>query len=85
LQKEKTLISFGQEPLKVEMLTTIKGVIFGKCYKRRNIIVIDGIPIAFINLNDLIKNKRATGRPQDINDLVHLTKSRKTVSRQKKK
>jgi len=36
------------------------------------IIEIDGIPINFISLQDLKKNKRAAGRYRDMEDLEHL-------------
>jgi len=33
---------------------------------------IDGIPVNFLSLDDLKKNKRASGRHKDLEDLEHL-------------
>jgi len=33
------------------------------------------VPIPFIGLEALTKNKRATGRPKDLDDLSYLTRS----------
>jgi hypothetical protein len=32
------------------------------------------IPIPYIGLNALVKNKRAAGRPKDLDDLSYLTR-----------
>jgi len=36
------------------------------------VVEIEGIPINFISLQDLKKNKRAAGRHKDLEDLEHL-------------
>jgi hypothetical protein len=38
------------------------------CYSRREAIVVDGIEISLISKNDLIKNKKSTGRLSDLGD-----------------
>jgi hypothetical protein len=62
----------GNPPLRLEILTTIDGVEFSECYGRRVVSDVDGVPITFISLEDLKKNKRAAGRPQDLSDLDRL-------------
>ena len=62
----------GVPPLRIELSTTISGVAFGACYKARVSEVIDGIKVNIINLADLKKNKKASGRFRDLDDLERL-------------
>ncbi len=71
LEKD-TIIQLGYPPRRIDILTTIPGVSFGKCYKSREIVNIDDIDVNFINLSNLILNKKSTGRPQDLADLERL-------------
>ena len=73
LQKDK-VVRMGEPPLRIEILTAIDGVAFKECYKNRNIVEIDGISVGFISLSDLKKNKKASGRLQDLADLENLEK-----------
>ena len=72
LQKNK-VIRMGNEPIRIELLTTISGVDFDVCYENRIEDEIDGIKIKIIHQNDLKKNKRISGRPKDLDDLQHLS------------
>lgn len=71
LEKEKN-IRMGVPPLRIEILTSIDGVKFSECYKNKKTIAIDNIKINFISLGDLKKNKKASGRYKDLDDLEHL-------------
>ena len=71
LEKDK-VIRMGVPPLRIEVITSIDGVIFKECYKRKNSIIVDDIQVNFISLSDLIKNKKACGRHKDFDDLEHL-------------
>ena len=48
---------------------------FGKCYENKEVAKVDNVPISFISKNDLILNKKATGRPKDKKDLEYLNKN----------
>lgn len=72
LEKEK-IIRMGVPPLRIEILTTISGVAFEDCYAQRQLITIDGIPVHLIHLDHLKKNKQASGRHKDLDDLEHLS------------
>lgn len=50
----------------------IDGVNFPEAYSNQTMIEIDGLSISFISLKDLAKNRRATGRGIDLDDLKHL-------------
>ena len=71
LEKEKN-IRLGNPPLRIEILTSIDGVEFTECYANRKTVIIDDLNIDFISLEDLKKNKKASGRYQDLADLEHL-------------
>ena len=62
----------GLPPLRIELSTTISGVDFGECYQARVTETIDGITVSIINLTDLKKNKKASGRFRDLDDLERL-------------
>ena len=62
----------GNPPLRIEIITSIDGVEFAECYKNKNTVTIDNIEIDFISLKDLKKNKKASGRYQDLADLENL-------------
>jgi hypothetical protein len=48
------------------------GVEFKSCYKAKIQIEIEGVKIDFMDLENLKKNKKATGRLQDLADLDNL-------------
>ena len=73
LEKEKN-IRMGNPPLRIEILTSIDGVEFAECYRNKMIVTIDDIDVSFISLEDLKKNKKASGRYQDLADLENLEK-----------
>lgn len=74
LAKENSVIQLGYPPLRIDLLTSIDGVHFHECYPNRKKIEIDGLPVNFIGYADLIKNKKATGRHQDLGDIENLEK-----------
>jgi hypothetical protein len=53
-------------------LTTLKDLKFEDCYKAKVGVEIQGLHIDFIDIENLKKNKRATGRPQDLADAENL-------------
>ena len=71
------IIRMGQPPMRLEVLTTIDGVEFGAAYARRTIDKIDRQAVNLISLEDLKLNKRASGRPKDLDDLSKLGKKPK--------
>jgi predicted nucleotidyltransferase len=48
------------------------GVEFQLAYERGNTLSLEGIEVPVISLEDLIANKRATGRTQDLADVERL-------------
>ncbi len=66
------VIQLGYPPSRIDIIMTPKGVDFETCYQNRVSMDNDGIKFAFIDLENLLKNKRATGRYQDLADVENL-------------
>lgn len=62
----------GRVPMRVDLLTGPSGVEFDDCYKRRVLATLDGIDVSLISLEDLRRNKLASGRDKDLMDLKGL-------------
>lgn len=68
---ERALVQMGVPPNRIDILTTISGVIFSDCYPSRLAFDVDGIPVCLIDLDHLMTNKRATGRLKDLADVEY--------------
>lgn len=68
----KKVIRMGVPPVRIDLLTTLSGVDFNECSQRRLKRPLDGVETQIISLTDLRANKRAAGRPKDLNDLNNL-------------
>ncbi len=73
---KKAIVRMGVAPFKIEVITHIDGVEFADCYPRMIKTELDTCKVKLINFEDLITNKKASGRPKDINDVVELERSR---------
>ncbi len=63
------IVQLGQPPVRIDILTKASGVEFDEVWRTRVHGEIDGAPVDFISRECLIKNKKATDRPQDRVDL----------------
>jgi predicted nucleotidyltransferase len=66
------IIRMGFEPMRLELFTSIPGIEFSPCYERRVLVKIGRMQVPFIGLEDLKINKRASGRPKDLQDMEEL-------------
>ena len=71
------IIQLGYPPNRIDLLVSLLGVDFETCYATRVETVVDGVRVNLIDLENLKKNKLATGRLQDLADLENLTKGEK--------
>jgi predicted nucleotidyltransferase len=71
------ITQIGYPPLRIDILNEIDGVAFEEANLNKAIIDLDGLPVKYIGLDDLIKNKISSGRHQDISDVVSLRKIQK--------
>lgn len=68
-----TTFQIGQPPTRIDILQQIDGITFDEAWKNRIDGVIDGqIRAGVISRNDLIRNKLASGREQDMLDVKTL-------------
>ena len=70
----------GRPPVRIEILNEIDGVEFSACHARRVSGKLAGLKVNFIGFDDLLKNKRAAGRPKDLADLSYLGPRKKPSS-----
>ncbi len=73
--REDFVVEIGREPQKIQVLTGIDGVCFEDCKSKEVIVDIKGLPVRFMDKDNLIRNKRASGRPKDLIDLDVLENS----------
>jgi hypothetical protein len=62
------VVQLGYPPIRRDLLTSITGVAFDECWTNRVVIKVGEVEAGFISAEDLITNKRASGRPQDLVD-----------------
>ena len=72
LLKPDTVIQLGYPPHRIDLLTGIDGVSFDEAWNRRMEVEVNGQQIPFISREDLITNKKAVARPQDLADVAKL-------------
>ena len=63
----------GVPPLRIEILNEISGVEFSECHARRQMVELGGVSVPLIGLKDLQRNKKASGRHKDLEDLEQLS------------
>jgi hypothetical protein len=66
------IIRMGLPPMRIEVLTDIDGVEFAECHAARVQAVIDNQHVCLISKEHLLRNKRASGRFKDLDDVEHL-------------
>ena len=77
------VFQIGVVPRRIDVLTEISGVRFGEAWPRRVHGVFGDVRFPVIGLRDLLRNKRATGRPkdrldaQDLEGLIRASKLRR--------
>lgn len=65
----------GIPPRRIDILTKIEGISFEDAWPNRQIAVFsESLKCPVIGIEDLIANKRAAGRPQDVADVAALEK-----------
>lgn len=67
-----TIIQLGHSPNRIDLLTSLTGVVFQVCFESRQVTDVEGIEVNFLDLENLKRNKQAVGRPQDLADLDNL-------------
>ena len=72
LTSDDLVYQIGVAPNRIDLLTTIGGVTFDDAWPRRTTVALWGLSVPVIGRDDLVKSKRAAGRPKDLADLADL-------------
>jgi hypothetical protein len=68
LQKDGTVFQIGVAPRRIDIITAASGLDFEETYGRSLSVTIEGIEVHIPSIDDLIRNKRASGRTKDLAD-----------------
>jgi hypothetical protein len=71
----------GRKPWRIDILTEIDGVDFSEVWRGRVELPFEGGSLPVIGMAELIRNKRAAGRPKDLGDVAALEASRRGKSK----
>jgi hypothetical protein len=71
-QEKGNVFRMGKSPIQIDIINEADGIDFEDCFARRNIITIEELEILIISKNDLIQNKKSSGRHRDLADVESL-------------
>ena len=71
-QTPDQIIQLGYPPNRIDLITNPDGIDFQTCYDSKIEVTLNDVLVKFINLDNLKKNKLASGRLQDLADLEKL-------------
>jgi predicted nucleotidyltransferase len=81
LMEPGIILQFGVPPNRIDLVSRIEDVSFDEAWGNKVTTYMDiqdqKIPIHFIGIDELIRNKEALGRPRDLEDLKYLREARK--------
>ena len=66
------MATLGREPLRIDIMTSISGVDFKRAWKGRALVEYGRFTVGILGRDDLITNKRASGRTKDLLDIALL-------------
>lgn len=70
---QKSFFKYEFEYFTLDLLPSIKANLrFGLAFSRKETIELSGVPIPFIDFEDLIADKKLTARPKDLTDIEEL-------------
>lgn len=72
---EGKIVQLGYPPNRIDLLTSIDGVSFDAAFARRVETTYQGHRLLVLHRDDLVANKLASGREQDLLDIKRLTES----------
>lgn len=64
------MATLGREPLRIDVMTSISGVEFAPAWRNRVRVVLGGATVGVLAREQFLKNKAASGRPQDLADIA---------------
>jgi len=71
-QKEGSVVQLGVPPVRVDLVTSLTGVLWEGAWSNRVAADYGDVPVFYIGREQFIANKKATGRKRDLADLEAL-------------
>jgi len=68
-ERVNVVAQFGLPPNRIDILTGLSGLTFDKAWPNRIVGELEGVQVPVLGLDDLIANKRASGRDKDRADV----------------
>lgn len=65
LSRSGLVFWLGKEPNRIDVMTAIDGVSFEEAWETRIYREVSGVVLPVLSLENLLKNKKSTGRPKD--------------------
>ena len=72
LSTADVVFQIGVVPARIDILTSLTGLDFDQAWQRRQTLEVDGLTVAVLSREDLIRNKTALDRPRDRADIEDL-------------
>lgn len=72
------ILQLGVPPRRVDVLTSVEGITFDEAWPNRLVVQLDGRTVTVLGRAELLQNKRAVGRPQDLADVARLESQRRS-------
>lgn len=72
LQKNDLIFQIGVAPRRIDLITGVSGLKFEDAFSHSSAVKIEDMQIRIPSLDDLIRNKRASGRKKDLADVEAL-------------
>ena len=70
------VVQLGLPPRRIDVLTSLNGVDFASAWERRVATTVGDCSVPVLSHHDLLRNKRATARPKDVQDVAMLEQAR---------
>lgn len=70
--EKNQVIQLGRDPHRIDLLTGLSGVDWAECWATKVAGAMDDLPVYFLGKETYVKNKLASGRPQDLADVDRL-------------
>lgn len=72
IQRDGTIFQIGVAPRRIDIITAASGLKFEESYRNSISIDIEGIQVQIPSIDDLIHNKKASGKTKDLADVEAL-------------
>jgi hypothetical protein len=70
------VVQIGVPPRRIDLITQISGAEFAPAWQSRVVRTVDDLEVPFLDRETLLRNKRASGRLQDLADAAALERQR---------